>query len=183
MFANPLHRVVVRRHRGICYHDDVIKWKHFPRYWPLVRGIHRSPVNSPHKGQWRRALMFSLICVWINAWICIYWGWWLETSLCSLWRHCNDWHCFHGCREHPEHWSPNCNYFEEKFSMKLEWQHNALFQIWWLFHHLYILQYYLYHCLLYNFFWLCGYFAMPHLTKLYLWQVLCDIEFDTHSLM
>ena len=32
-------------------HDDVIKWKHFPRYWPFVRGIHRSPVNSPHKGQ------------------------------------------------------------------------------------------------------------------------------------
>ena len=29
---------------------DVIKWKHFPRYWPFVRGIHRSPVNSPHKG-------------------------------------------------------------------------------------------------------------------------------------
>ena len=20
-------------------HDDVIKWKHFPRYWPFVRGI------------------------------------------------------------------------------------------------------------------------------------------------
>ena len=50
-------------------HDDVIKWKHFPRYWPFVRGIHRSPVNSPHKGQWRGALMFSLICVWINAWV------------------------------------------------------------------------------------------------------------------
>ena len=47
-------------------HDDVIKWKHFPRYWPFVRRIHRSPVNSPHKGQWRRTLMFSLICVWIN---------------------------------------------------------------------------------------------------------------------
>ena len=31
--------------------DDVIKWKHFPRYWPFVRGIHRSPVNSPHKDQ------------------------------------------------------------------------------------------------------------------------------------
>ena len=44
------------------HHDDVIKWKHFPRYWPFVRGIHRSPVNSPHKGQWRRALMFSMIC-------------------------------------------------------------------------------------------------------------------------
>ena len=32
-------------------HDDVIKWKHFPRYWPFVRGINRPPVNSPHKGQ------------------------------------------------------------------------------------------------------------------------------------
>ena len=50
-------------------HDDVIKWKHFPRNWPFVRGIHRSPVNSTHKGQWRGALMFSLICVWINDWV------------------------------------------------------------------------------------------------------------------
>ena len=50
-------------------HDDVIKWKHFPRYWPFVRGIHRSPVNSPHKGQWRRALMFPLICALINGWM------------------------------------------------------------------------------------------------------------------
>ena len=48
---------------------DVIKWKHFPRYWPLVRGIHRSPVNSTHKGQWPGALMFSLICACINVWI------------------------------------------------------------------------------------------------------------------
>ena len=53
----------------ISKHNDVIKWKHFPRYWPFVRGIHRSPVNSPHKGQWRGALMFSLICVWINRWV------------------------------------------------------------------------------------------------------------------
>ena len=50
-------------------HDDVMKWKHFPRHWPFVLGIHRSPVNSPHKGQWRGALMFSLICVWINGWV------------------------------------------------------------------------------------------------------------------
>ena len=53
----------------MAYHDDVIKWKHFPRYWPFVRGIHRSPVNFPHKGQWHGALMFSLICVWINDWV------------------------------------------------------------------------------------------------------------------
>ena len=35
----------------IVSHDDVIKSKHFPRNWPFVRGMHRSPVNSPHKGQ------------------------------------------------------------------------------------------------------------------------------------
>ena len=50
------------------HHDGVIKWKYFPRYWPFVRGIHRSPVNSPHKGQWNGALSFSLNCVWINSW-------------------------------------------------------------------------------------------------------------------
>ena len=50
-------------------HDDVIKWKIFPRYWPFVWGIHQSSVNSPHKGQWRGALVFSLICAWINGWI------------------------------------------------------------------------------------------------------------------
>ena len=50
-------------------HDDVIRWKHFPRYCPFVRGIRQSPVNFPHKGQWRGSLMFSLICAWINAWI------------------------------------------------------------------------------------------------------------------
>ena len=50
------------------WHDDVIKWKHFPRHWTFVRGIHRWPVNSPHKSQWRGALMFSLIFAWINGW-------------------------------------------------------------------------------------------------------------------
>ena len=50
-------------------HDDVIKWKHFPRYWPFVQGIYRWPVNSSHKGQWRGTLVFSLICAWINCWI------------------------------------------------------------------------------------------------------------------
>ena len=49
-------------------HDDVIKWKQFPRYWPFVRGILRWLVNYPHKGQWRGALMFPLIYAWIKAW-------------------------------------------------------------------------------------------------------------------
>ena len=61
---------VLRREKMVNFvHDDVIKLKHFPRYWPFVWGIHRSPVNFPHKGQWRGALMFSLICVWINGWV------------------------------------------------------------------------------------------------------------------
>ena len=38
------------------------------RYWPYVRGIHGSLVDSPHKGQWRGALIFSLIWVWRNGW-------------------------------------------------------------------------------------------------------------------
>ena len=45
------------------------KWKHFPRYRPFLRWIHRSPVNFPHKGQWRGTLMFSLICAWTNGWM------------------------------------------------------------------------------------------------------------------
>ena len=49
--------------------DDVIKWKHVPRYWPFVQGIHRWPVNSPHQVQWRGALMFPLIFAWTNSWV------------------------------------------------------------------------------------------------------------------
>ena len=41
----------------------------FSCYWPFVRGIHPSPVNSPRKGQWRGALMFSLIYAWTNIWV------------------------------------------------------------------------------------------------------------------
>ena len=55
--------------RYLRVHYDVIEWKHFPRYWSFVRGINRSPVISYHKGQWRRALMFSLTCAWLNGWV------------------------------------------------------------------------------------------------------------------
>ena len=61
-------------------HDDVIKLKHFPCYWPFVRGIHRSPVNSLHNGQSRVALIFSLIYAWINSWVNI-------RKVCDLRRH------------------------------------------------------------------------------------------------
>ena len=48
--------------------DDVIKWKHFPRYWPFLRGNHRPPVDSPQTDQWGGALMSSLICAWTHCW-------------------------------------------------------------------------------------------------------------------
>ena len=67
-------------------HIFFIKWKHFPRYWPFLRRIHRSPVDSPHKGQWHGALMFSLNQQLSNQWR----RRWCETALHSLWRHCNE---------------------------------------------------------------------------------------------
>ena len=55
------------------YSSGVLSWwRHrmeiFPALLALCAEIHRWPVNSPHKGQWRGALMFSLICAW-NGWI------------------------------------------------------------------------------------------------------------------
>ena len=52
-------------------HEDIIRWKYFPGYRPFVRRIHRSPVNAPHKGQWRRTLIFSLICAWTDGWVTV----------------------------------------------------------------------------------------------------------------
>ena len=63
-------------------HDDVIKWKHFPRYWPFVRGIAQRPLTRsfdvffdlrPNKRLSKQSLR-----------------WWFETPSGSLWRHCND---------------------------------------------------------------------------------------------
>ena len=83
---------------GVCdtpssrlpYNNDVIRWKHYQHYWPFVRGIHWSPVDSPHKGQWRGALMFSLICARADN----YWSKqsrrrWFETPMRPICRYCN----------------------------------------------------------------------------------------------
>ena len=48
-------------------------WRHqmetFSALLALCAGNSPVPVNSPHKGQWRGALMFSLIYAWINDWV------------------------------------------------------------------------------------------------------------------
>ena len=50
-----------------------------------------SPVTGefPHKGQWRGALMFSLICTYTEGEQTME-TWWFETPSRSLWRHVND---------------------------------------------------------------------------------------------
>ena len=82
---------MAKKHLGDNFRkrDDVIKWKHLPCYWPSVWGIHRAPVNSPHKSQWRIALMFSLICALNKRLSKQSWGCGFDTPSCSLWRHCN----------------------------------------------------------------------------------------------
>ena len=64
----PLHCVLLDASASL-HHDDIMEWKHFPRYWPFVREIHRSPVNSPHRCRWREALMYSLVRTWAGGWI------------------------------------------------------------------------------------------------------------------
>ena len=60
--------------------------KHFPRYWPFVLGIHQSPVNSPHKGQWRGALMGIFLSTPEKTLSKQPRHWWFETPSRSLWR-------------------------------------------------------------------------------------------------
>ena len=65
---------------------DVIKWKHFPRYWPFVRGIHRP--SAGHRPVMRSFDVF--LDLRLNKRVSKQsWGWWFETSSRSLWRHCN----------------------------------------------------------------------------------------------
>ena len=69
-------------------HDDVIKWKHLPRYRPFVRGIQRSAVNSHTK-----ASDAELWCIDLRLKVRLnkqYRRRWSDTPPLSLWRHCND---------------------------------------------------------------------------------------------
>ena len=71
-------------------HDDVIKWKHFPRYWPFVRGIHQ-PAEFPTQRPVTRSfdVFFDLR---LNKPLSKQsWVWWFETLPAPLWRHSNAW--------------------------------------------------------------------------------------------
>ena len=76
--------IVVWFHRfhAPFWHDDVIKWKRFPCWWPFVRGIHRSqrPVTRSFDAFFDLNLNNRLS----KQSRC----WWLETPSLSMWRHC-----------------------------------------------------------------------------------------------
>ena len=66
-------------------YNGVIKWKTNPRYWPFVRGIHRSPVNSPHKAS--DAELWCFLCSPLNKHSSKQsLDWWFETLSRPLWR-------------------------------------------------------------------------------------------------
>ena len=49
--------------------DIISAWRcHQMETFFALLALRECPVNSPHKGQWRGALMFSLICAWTNGW-------------------------------------------------------------------------------------------------------------------
>ena len=78
----------------IAHHDDVIKWKIFPRYLSLVWDILRSPVYFPHKGQWRFDDFIDMRldkCLSKHSRCRSF-----ETPLNSLWRHRNARTSWHG---------------------------------------------------------------------------------------
>ena len=72
--------IEMRQSNVLQQYYDVIKWKHFQRYWPFVWGIHRSPVNFD---------VFFDLC--LNKRLSRQSRrWWSETPSHSLSRHCND---------------------------------------------------------------------------------------------
>ena len=69
-----------RESDGLACHDDVIKWKHFPRYWPFVREF---PTQRPVT---RSFDVFFDLC--LNKRLRKQsQGWWFETLSWPLWRH------------------------------------------------------------------------------------------------
>ena len=69
-------------------HDDVIKWKHFPRYWPFVKGI--PPVTSGFPSQRPVTGSFGVFFLPLNKRLSKHSKRrWFELPSCLLWRHCN----------------------------------------------------------------------------------------------
>ena len=78
--------ILIRPRWVKCCYDDVIKWKHFPRYWYLC-GEFTSHRWIPHTKASDADVFFDLR---LNKPLSKQsWGWWFETPSRSLWRQCN----------------------------------------------------------------------------------------------
>ena len=69
-YTNPCGMIVTTAPVFRC--SNVIAWwrnqmETFSALLALCEGFHRSPLDSPDKGQWRRVLMYSLNCAWTNG--------------------------------------------------------------------------------------------------------------------
>ena len=88
---NYIGKIPISQHNVIqnhWYHDDVIKWKHFSRYRPFVRGIHQS-IEFPAQRPVMRSFDVFLDLRPNKRLSKQPWGWWFETPSWSLWRQCN----------------------------------------------------------------------------------------------
>ena len=96
-------------------HDDVIKWKYFPRYWPFCAG--NSPVTGEFPAQWPVTRSFDVAFdLRPNKRLSKQsWGWWFETPSRSSWRHCNENYPTHQtlCTHHPRIYNLSKSSFKE----------------------------------------------------------------------
>ena len=86
-----IHWTVYLACKIFMQHDDVIKWKHFPRYWSFLRGIHR-PITGDFPAQRPVTRSFDVFFdLRLNKRLSKQrWGWWFETQSRPVLRHCNE---------------------------------------------------------------------------------------------
>ena len=104
VYDNDIRPTVKVLHRIVEWHDDVMKWKHFLRYWPFVRGIHRSRWIPRTKAS--DAELWYFLDLRLNKRLSKQpWGWWFETPAWLSWRHRNGYIKFGFSLSHsPNHW-------------------------------------------------------------------------------
>ena len=61
-------RVVLQARVAVWSHDDVIKWKHLPRYWPFVWEF-TGPGEFPAQRPVTRSFDGFFTCAWITDWV------------------------------------------------------------------------------------------------------------------
>ena len=71
--TSTINRYQVYKSCELVIFNIISWWRHqmetFPALLAICAGNSPVPVTSPHKGQWRGTLTFSLICAWIKGWV------------------------------------------------------------------------------------------------------------------